>query len=84
MKMTIISDKPLILDYSHLSEIGFFHMHVSAILRNPKDLSEGVNGLCRAGAFGRLAHILKLAGAAEPIIVNVINDPETELTYELA
>ena len=84
MKMNIISDKPLILDYSNLSEIGFIHMHVSAILRNPNDITEGVNGLCRAGAFGRLAHILQLAGAPEPIILNVINDPEAELTYELA
>lgn len=84
MKMNIISDKPLILDYSNLSETGFFHMHVSSILRDCNDISKGVNGLCRAGAFGRLTHILQLAGAPEPIILNVINDPEAELTYELA
>jgi len=84
MKMNTISDKPLIIDYSNLSEIGFIHMHVSSILRNPNDITEGVNGLCRAGAFGRLAHILQLAGAAEPIILDVINDPEAELTYVLA
>ena len=84
MKMNIISEKPLILDYSNLSEIGFIHMHVSSILRDPNDMSKGVNGLCRAGAFGRLTHILQLAGAPEPIILNVINDPEAEMTYELA
>lgn len=83
MKMNIISEKPLILDYSNLSEIGFIHMHVSSILRDPNDMSKGVNGLCRAGAFGRLTHILQLAGAPEPIILSVINDPEAELSYEL-
>jgi len=82
--MNTISDTPLIMDYSNLSDAGFMHMHVTAILRNPEDITKGVNGLCRAGAFGRLAHILQLAGAAEPKIVNVINDPESELTYELA
>ena len=82
--MNIISNNPLILDYSKMSEEGFIHMHVISILRNPKDMSEGVNGLCRAGAFGRLTHILQLAGAPEPIIVSVINDPEAELAYELS
>ena len=82
--MNIISEKPLILDYSKISDDGFMHMHVTSILRNPNDMSKGVNGLCRAGAFGRLTHILQLAGAPEPIIVSVINDPEAELTYELS
>jgi|TARA_B110000914_G_scaffold142759_1_gene124982 hypothetical protein len=82
--MNIISEKPLILDYSKISDDGFMHMHVTSILRNPNDMSKGVNGLCRAGAFGRLTHILQLAGAPEPIIVSVINDPEAELAYELS
>lgn len=81
--MNIISKKPLILDYSNLSDTGFMHMHVTSILRDPDDISKGVYGLCRAGAFGRLVHVLTRAGASEPTIVKVINDPEAELTYEL-
>lgn len=83
MKMNIISRTPLICDYSHMSEEAFMWMFVTPILMDPDDITQGVYGLCRAGAFGRLVHILTRAGAPEPKIVNVINDPEHELTYEL-
>lgn len=79
--MNIISKNPLIVDYSHLSEEGFMWMHVTPILVDPDDISKGVYGLCRAGAFGRLVHILTREGAPEPTIVKIINDAETELTY---
>jgi hypothetical protein len=83
MKMNIISEKPLIVDYSDMDDKSFMHFHVTDILRDSDDASKGVYGLCRAGAFGRLVRILTRAGAPEPTIVNVINDPEAELTYEL-
>ena len=79
--MNIISKKPLILDYSWQSEEGFMHLHLATNLRDPNDVSKGVDGLCRAGAFGRLAHILATHGAAEPKIISVISDTEVELTY---
>jgi hypothetical protein len=83
MKTNIISEKPLIVNYSNMDEDSFMHFHVNDILRDSNDVTKGVYGLCRAGAFGRLVHILTRAGAPEPTIVNVINDPEAELTYEL-
>ena len=56
-------------------------MHVTPIMVDPDDIMQGVYGLCRAGAFGRLVHILTTAGAPIPKIVKVINDHESELTY---
>ena len=79
--MNTISDKPLILDYSDMSHEGFMHFHVNSILNDSNDISKGVNGLCKAGAFGRLSYLLATHGAAEPKIIKVINDPEVELTY---
>lgn len=64
-----------------MSDEAFMWMHVTPILVEPDDLSRGVYGLCRAGAFGRLVHIITSAGAPEPKVVKVINDPEHELTY---
>ena len=80
---TIISNKPLLVDYSNMDDDAFIYMFVTPILRDPDDMSQGVYGLCRAGAFGRLVYILTKAGAPEPKIVKVINDPEHELTFEL-
>lgn len=79
----IISSDPLILDYSQMSDEGFEWMHITPILRVPDDISQGVEGLCRAGAFGRLLHVLSIHDAPVPQVVKVIKDPEAELTYEL-
>ena len=56
-------------------------MHVTPIMVDADDITQGVYGLCRAGAFGRLVHVLTRAGAPIPKIVKVINDAECELTY---
>jgi len=79
--MNTISNKPLIIDYSDMSHEGFMHFHVNSILNDSNDISKGVNGICKAGAFGRLAYILATHGASEPKIIKVINDPEVELSY---
>ena len=81
--MTIISNKPMLVDYSGISDEAFFAMFVMPILKDPEDISQGVYGLCRAGAYGRLVYVLAKSGAPEPKIVKVINDPEHELTFEL-
>lgn len=81
MTMNIISKSPLIIDYSHLDHDSFTWLHVKPIMVDSEDITKGVYGLCRAGAFGRLVHILTRAGAPEPKIVKVINDHESELTY---
>lgn len=73
----------MLVDYSNMDDDAFIYMFVTPILRDPDDMSQGVYGLCRAGAFGRLVYILTKAGAPEPKIVKVINDPEHELTFEL-
>lgn len=80
MNMTITS-KGMIVDYSHQSEDDFIYHHIQDILDEPGDLSSGVNGCIRAGAYERVCSILRRHGAPKPRIVETINDPEVELTY---
>lgn len=80
---TIISEDPFILDYSHQSDDDFIHHHLAPILKQDGNIKSGVNGLCKAGAFGRLMLMLYINEAPQPKIVKVIKDPESELTYEL-
>ena len=76
-----MSTDPFIVDYSHQDDKTFIYHHIQDILDKPGDLSSGVNGCIRAGAWNRVCEILQRYGAPKPRIVETINDPEVELTY---
>ena len=59
----------------------FIYRHIESILDVPGDLSSGVNGCILASAYDRACEILEAHGALKPTIVDVIDDPEFELTY---
>lgn len=79
--MKTINKEPLIVDYSEQDLDYFIDQHISALLDKPGDLSSGINGCIRAGAYDRVCSILAAHGAPEPKIVKTINDQECELTY---
>lgn len=63
------------------TDANFIFKHIESILDVPGDLSSGINGCIVASAYDRACEILEAHGAPRPIIVQVINDPEVELTY---
>ena len=70
-----------IANYDNLEKSKFIHDHLESILVTSGDLSSGIRGCIKAGAWNRANKILSASGAPKPIIVQVINDPEVELTY---
>lgn len=65
----------------NMTNEAFIYRHIESILDVPGDLSSGVNGCIVASAFDRACEILEAHGAPRPKIVQIINDPEVELTY---
>ena len=65
----------------NMSEEDFIYRHIESILDVPGDLSSGINGCILASAYDRACEILEAHGALKPTIVDVIDDPEFELTY---
>lgn len=70
-----------IANYDDADRSKFIYDHLESILVNSGDLSSGVRGCIKAGAWNRAKKILSSSGAPRPVIVQVINDPEAELTY---
>tara|TARA_Y100000389_G_C17328496_1_gene446796 strand:- start:590 stop:799 length:210 start_codon:yes stop_codon:yes gene_type:complete len=64
-----------------MKEEDFIYRHIENILDVPGDLSSGINGCILASAFDRACDILESNGSKKPNIVDVIDDPECELTY---
>lgn len=81
MNMKTMNTDPFIIDYSYQDDETFIHQHIKDLLDEPGDLSSGVNGCIRAGAWNRVCEILQRNGAPKPRIIHTINDPECELTY---
>ena len=64
-----------------MKEEDFIHRHIESILDVPGDLSSGINGCILASVFDRACDILESNGSKKPRVVQVIDDPECELTY---
>lgn len=64
-----------------LTDKDFIYKYIESILDVPGDLSSGINGCIVASAYDRACQILEANGAVKPKIVQVINDPEVEITY---
>ena len=64
-----------------MKEEDFIHRHIESILDVPGDLSSGINGCILASVFDRACDILESNGSKKPNIVDIIDDPECELTY---
>ena len=62
-------------------EQNFIHRYIESILDVPGDLSSGINGCILASVFDRACDILESNGSKKPTIVDIIDDPECELTY---
>ena len=64
-----------------MKEQDFIYKYIESILDVPGDLSSGINGCIIASAYKRTCEILESNGSIKPTIVQVIDDPECELTY---
>jgi hypothetical protein len=64
-----------------MKQDDFIYKHIENILDVPGDLSSGINGCILASAYDRTCEILESNGSKKPKIVQVIDDPECELTY---
>jgi hypothetical protein len=64
-----------------LTDKDFIYEHIESILDVPGDLSSGINGCIVKSAYDRACKILEAHGATKPRIVQVIEDPEVEVTY---
>lgn len=65
----------------NMSEEEFIFRYIEDILDVPGDLSSGINGCIIKSAFDRACQILEAHGAPKPRIIQVIEDPEVEITY---
>ena len=65
----------------NMTEKDFIFRHIESILDVPGDLSSGINGCIVKSAYDRACKILEANGAPKPRIIQVIEDPEVEVTY---
>ena len=65
----------------NMTEKDFIFKYIESILDVPGDLSSGINGCIVKSAYDRACKILEANGALKPRIIQVIEDPEVEVTY---